>query len=93
MVPVGAEIRCRVGSPGDRGLLLRRGERLVDFEAHQETDPQHDHHPCVAPELRPLSRRLDRLACEGLLELHQGRRRAAGADSMGRAPALQHRVR
>lgn len=38
VVPVRAQIRCWLRSSCDFGLLFRRGERLVDFEALEEAD-------------------------------------------------------
>ena len=90
----GREQVCRrVGRARDRGVLFRGGERLVGVEAPEEAAAVNRPGRGLAPQLGAAGGGRGRRARARDVGLHQGRRPAAGGDGVGRAAALQHRVR
>lgn len=67
MVAIGAEVRRWLRCPCNRCMLFRRGERLVDLKALEETDSEHYYNSRMASELGALGCRLHRLSCQSLL--------------------------
>ena len=65
----------------------------MGVEAPEEAAQEHHPDRGMASQLRPPRGGIDRFACAGALQFHQGRGRAAGKQRVGGATSVQHDLR